>query len=189
MVSKIDKEPNYNAKFFSDLFNVTERYVQALATDGVIPKAARAKYPLFSVVRGYVKFLQDRQSRGTLAPEKQDDKLKLVSLKRERAELDLELFKGALIRVEDVRDIMTTAASTLRSRLDSIPGTAGPVVISLSAADAAATIKELINEGLQEFVGTEVVADAISQGSTDPGAKSNSIPMGRRKSSPVKRGK
>ena len=52
--------PAYPVSTIAKLFNLTERRVQQLASDGVIPKADRGKYDLVACVRGYIGFLQDR---------------------------------------------------------------------------------------------------------------------------------
>ena len=44
----------------SKIFNITDRRVQQLASDGIIPKAERGQYPFIEAVQGYIKFLQER---------------------------------------------------------------------------------------------------------------------------------
>jgi len=50
--------PVYPASFYAKLFNLTERRIQQLASNGVIPRVERGKYPLIGTIQGYVTFLQ-----------------------------------------------------------------------------------------------------------------------------------
>ena len=49
---------SFNIVAISKLLKLTERRVQQLAKDGIIPKAERGKYDLVSSVHGYVDFLK-----------------------------------------------------------------------------------------------------------------------------------
>ena len=49
---------SFNIVAISKLLKLTERRVQQLAKDGIIPKAERGKYDLVGSVHGYVDFLK-----------------------------------------------------------------------------------------------------------------------------------
>lgn len=55
---------NVPCKFLAQLFGVSERRVQQLAKEGVIPKAERGEYPLLASVKSYVKSLQGALRHG-----------------------------------------------------------------------------------------------------------------------------
>lgn len=52
--------PSYPVATIAKLFNLTERRVQQLAKEGVIPKPEKGKYDLIGCVRGYIAYLQER---------------------------------------------------------------------------------------------------------------------------------
>ena len=52
--------PLYPVKTIASILNLTERRVQQLAHEGIIPKAERGKYDLIGCVRAYIKYLQER---------------------------------------------------------------------------------------------------------------------------------
>ena len=45
------------------LLDLSERRVQQLSREGVIPKAERGQYDLIGSVRGYVRYLRDHRHR------------------------------------------------------------------------------------------------------------------------------
>lgn len=47
------------AAVLARVFDCTERRVQQLARDGVIPRSGRGKYPFFAAVRAYIAFLRE----------------------------------------------------------------------------------------------------------------------------------
>ena len=51
--------PEVSAGFLSGLLGITDRRVQQLAAQGVLPKASRGRYPMAGCVRAYVQFLQN----------------------------------------------------------------------------------------------------------------------------------
>lgn len=52
--------PTYPVATIADLLMVSERRVQQLAKEGVIPKAERGRYELVPTVQGYIRYLQER---------------------------------------------------------------------------------------------------------------------------------
>src|SRR5690554_4944951 len=54
----------YPAEVVSRLLNLTERRLQQLAREGIIPKAAHGKYPLVQCVQGYIRYLQQLARQG-----------------------------------------------------------------------------------------------------------------------------
>ena len=84
-VSQLDPFGDVGAAVLASLLGLTATRVQQLAREGVIPRAARGKYPVRSGVRGYVEFLR----RSSAGPENVDPE-------------KLEPFKQRV--VEDIRD-------------------------------------------------------------------------------------
>lgn len=116
------QSPNYPASFYAKLFNVTERRIQQLAKDKVIPKAARGKYPLIGVIQGYVQYLQERSlgqefSDGDLRAER----LRLTRAQARNMELKNEIVEGSTAPIEIIQMVLSRIAGEAAGELDSIP--------------------------------------------------------------------
>lgn len=120
------KDPTKPAKFFADLFGVTERRIQQLAKDGVIPKAGRGQYPFIGTIRGYVRFLQERQEAPNTnkegeAVDYRGERTKLVIEQRRKIELQNEQTAGNLCVKFDMQIAMADAFKMVQNTVQSIP--------------------------------------------------------------------
>lgn len=101
------KSPTVPVSVLAKLFNLTSVRVQQLAADGIISKAGRGQYDLWSSVRGYIKFLQERKVNQWDSDDNPSD-IKKEQLRRTKEEADkLELInaktRGELVEVELVK--------------------------------------------------------------------------------------
>ena len=101
------KSPTVPVSVLAKLFNLTSVRVQQLAADGIISKAGRGQYDLWSSVRGYIKFLQERKVNQWDSDDNLSD-IKKEQLRRTKEEADkLELInaktRGELVEVELVK--------------------------------------------------------------------------------------
>lgn len=115
-------EPNYPAVFFSKLFNLTDRRIQQLAKEGIIPKAARGKYPLIGTIKAYVSYLQER----TLSGEVSDKDIKglrsrLIEAQAISIELKNDISKGNTAPIDIVSQVLSKICVIISSEVDSIP--------------------------------------------------------------------
>ena len=70
------------------MLKLSERRVQQLAKDNIIPKAERGKYDLVSSVHGYIDFLKAKAGGDFTAEEVLKNKNKLLKAKAEIAEIE-----------------------------------------------------------------------------------------------------
>lgn len=118
------RDPNYPAAFFARLFNLTERRIQQLAKDGIIPKAAQGKYPLIGVVQAYVKFLQERSLTGEVSERDKDIKglrSRLIEAQAIAIELKNEVARGETAPIEVIGDVLSKVCAVIAAEVDSIP--------------------------------------------------------------------
>ena len=94
---------SFNIVAISKLLKLTERRVQQLAKDGIIPKAERGKYDLVSSVHGYIDFLKAKAGGEFTAEEVIKNKNKLLKAKAELAEIEKQKATGELIPKEEVK--------------------------------------------------------------------------------------
>lgn len=117
-------EPNYPASFYAKLFDVTERRIQQLAKDGIIPKAARGKYPLIGTIKGYVKYLQERSL--AQVTDYSDSDIRAQKLRLTKAQADAQEHKNEIAQQHAVpTEFATYALARISAEaggvLDSVP--------------------------------------------------------------------
>jgi hypothetical protein len=143
----------YPVKVIAKLLLISERRVQQLVKDGVIPKTEHGRYELAPTVQGYVRYLQERSLGRPSAPEDyHNEKARLVKLQADRAELEVEELQGRLVRADDVSRHWYDMINACKNRLLSVPSRAAPVVSSESSAGMCQQIiDDLIRESLEEL--------------------------------------
>ena len=130
---------HYPAKIIARLLDIREQRLQALARDGVIPKAKWGKYALAPAVHGYIKYLRDTGSAGDDAQTNPD---KLEPFKRRahyQAEMDkirLQRDRGELVPAVEVEQAYAEVFTILAQALDTLP--------DVLERDAAATPAQLV---------------------------------------------
>ena len=143
------------------LFGVTERRVQQLAKDGIIPAASTRpyKFDLLLTVQTYIRYLSDKvngKEEKTVDNVKAEaDKLRAeADLKRSKAdiaEMQLKELEGKMHRSEDVEAMTNDLVYAIRSMIMALPGRlAMDVSQAASAAEASALMRaecaKILNE-------------------------------------------
>ena len=162
--------PLYPAKTIAKLFNLTERRVQQLAREGIIPKAERGKYELIGAVQGYVKYLQERSvGQHEASPtDLMEHKVRLTKAQASEKEIQVEMMKKNLIHVDDVVDTWGKIIGIAKSRLMALPRRLSSKL--LSAADLRETeiiIKNGVVEVLEEISSVQDVFENAGVGNED----------------------
>ena len=140
----------------ADLLGVTERRVNKMTEEKVIPKADRGKYPLKPCVKAYLAYI-NRFRKQNLPTLEDDDGNKLdkeqwtakyTKRRTEKLEFEMAILRGQYVASEQVRTEAAKVGDTVRKALMRIPPTLAPVVCRLNPANAEARIAEAINEAL-----------------------------------------
>lgn len=149
----MSSEPNYPASFFAKLFDLTERRIQQLAKDGVIPKAARGKYPLLGTIKAYIKFLQERSLGSEVSPgDLHVERIRLTKANADKVELEVALLDGSVILASTVEAVQSRFISAFRSKCLAIPTKVSPRLVHLSdLAEIESEVRESIYEALTEL--------------------------------------
>ena len=80
------------------LLDLSERRVQQLSREGVIPKAERGQYDLVGSVRGYVRYLRDQALKAQAgAPDYAAERARFIRARADLAEMEAEEKRRALI--------------------------------------------------------------------------------------------
>ena len=147
-----------NTKWLSSFFKLSERRIQQLTQEGILPAVKRTKegnqYDLIPTIQRYIYYLQDlvnNRTKSTEDQEKQrlDAEIKLKEAKAEIAHLDLKVLKADVLRVEDVRAYVEDLAATTKALLTALPGRLAMDVLNVNTA---AEVSEIIDVAIIEIL-------------------------------------
>lgn len=150
------------------LLNLTERRLQQLAKEGIVPKAGRGMYPLASTVRAYVSYLQQSEgAEGELDPDKLKPFMRKAHYQAEKEKLSLAQERGELIPRIEVEMEFGRVAKIVTQALESLP--------DILERDAGATPPQIART--QSII--DVVREEINLSLIAPTANADSAPRQR----------
>lgn len=140
------------------LLDLSERRVQQLSRDGVIPKATRGQYDLIASVRGYVRYLRDQAAKAQAgAPDYASERARFIRARADLAEMEAEEKRGSVIAAEDVEIAWIALLSLLRTRLLALPDRLAPLAhAEATPAGVRDVIRGAIREALEELAESDV---------------------------------
>ena len=144
------KQNLQGSAIIAKLFGVTERRVQQLAQEGIIPAAERRpyKFDLLPTVQAYIKHLSDKangkEQKTADTVQAEADKLRAeADLKRSKADIsDMQLkeLEGKMHRSEDVEAVTNDLVYTIRGMILALPGRLAMDVVQVTSANEAAAL-------------------------------------------------
>ena len=170
------------------LLDLSERRIQQLSREGVIPKAERGQYDLVGAVRGYVvsacRDLAVRAQAG--APDFGVERARLIKAKADLAEMEADGRRGELLPADAVEAAWTAVLARLRARLLVLPDRLAPLCHEeTTIAGVRDQIRKAVREALDELAATPVVAadpdgagtagDDGAGGADDPAATAGTL--------------
>jgi phage terminase Nu1 subunit (DNA packaging protein) len=162
------------------LLDLSERRIQQLSRDGVIPKAERGQYDLVAAVRGYVAYLRDLAVKAQAgAPDFGVERARLIKAKADIAEMEAEGRRGELLPAEAVEAAWTAILARLRARLLVLPDRLAPICVEeATIAGVRDQIRKAVREALLELSETPVFAEEPegSGAAGDDGARGAGYP-------------
>jgi phage terminase Nu1 subunit (DNA packaging protein) len=149
----IMSEATYKVGVIARLFGVSERRVQQLAKDGIIPKAEKGKYELIGSVRGYIAFLQERAfGKDVMTIDAHQERARLLKAQADKTELEVKVMNRNLIYVEEVKSDWSAMAVAFRSRLLGLPTRGAQIATGLKEFhEIEQALRELVHEALNEL--------------------------------------
>lgn len=148
------------------LLDLSERRVQQLSREGVIPKATRGQYDLVGSVRGYVRYLRDQALRAQAgAPDYASERARFIRARADLAEMEAEEKRGSLIAAEDVETAWIAVLAALRTRLLALPDRLAP---RLHAEESPAGMRDLMRGAVREALEELAETDVRPQRDVDP---------------------
>jgi len=154
------------------LLDLSERRIQQLSREGVIPKAERGQYDLVGAVRGYVAYLREQAVRAQAgAPDFGAERARLIKAKADLAEMEAGGRRGALLPAEAVEAAWTLILARMRARLLVLPDRLAPLCHEeTTIAGAREQIRSAVREALDELAAQPVVIAADPGGAGAAGA-------------------
>ncbi len=164
-----DESRYKNTKWLSSFFKLSERRIQQLTQEGILPTVKRTRdgnqYDLIPTIQRYIYYLQDLVNNRVKSSEEQerqrlDAEIKLKEAKAEIAQLDLKELRAEMLRAEDVQAYVEDLAATTKSLLMGLPGRlAMDLANATTAAERSETIEEAIFEVLNQLSEYEFSVD------------------------------
>lgn len=111
----------FPAATIARLLNISERRLQQLAREGVIPKSGRGRYPLAATVRGYVVYLQQSGAVESIDPDKLEPFKRRAHYQAEIEKLALETKSGELVPRAEVEREFARVFDVMARFLDVLP--------------------------------------------------------------------
>jgi phage terminase Nu1 subunit (DNA packaging protein) len=162
------------------LLDLSERRVQQLSREGVIPKAERGQYDLIGSVRGYVRYLRDQALKAQAgAPDYAAERARFIRARADLAEMEAEEKRHSLIAAEQIEAAWIAVLALLRTRLLALPDRLAPQAFEQSTVgDTRNLIRAAIREVLDDLAQSDIELEpdidlaecAQSEGVTDPEA-------------------
>lgn len=158
------KQNLQSSAIIGKLFDLSDRRVQQLAKEGILPTASTRpyKFDLLPTVKAYIKYLSDKANgkevKNADTVQAEADKLRaeadLKQSKAKIAEMQLKELEGKMHRSEDVEAVMNDLVYTVRSMIMALPGRlAMDVVQADTANEASAIIRAECHKILNELAG------------------------------------
>lgn len=156
------------------LLDLSERRVQQLSREGVIPKANRGQYDLIGSVRGYVRYLRDQavKAQGG-APDYAAERARFIRARADIAEMEAEEKRLSLIASDQIEAAWIAVLALLRTRLLSLPDRLAPQAFDqATVGDTRNLIRSAIREVLDDLAQPDVQLESQTEfdGLADPEA-------------------
>lgn len=171
----------YRAAALANLLNLTERRVQQLAKEGIIPKAKKGQYDWVSCVKNYIQYLQDRalgrtDGRYRDASDIKFERKRLIKAQADNAECEYQLRRGELVALNLVIEILNEVAVLYGSSVDALPGRLAPelagmndpALIKAKLFDECRHIRNLTAERLERFAIDQESRGKVREDSESP---------------------
>lgn len=139
----------YPVSIIAQLLNLSDRRVQQLAKDGIIPKADKGKYDLVSSVRSYVKYLYERAfGQNNESIDSHVEKARLLKAQAAKAELELAVMQDKYMEISEVEFLWSGMVLAFRSKMLSLPTKLTPTLAG--ASNDFAKIEHILENEINE---------------------------------------
>ena len=181
----------YPISVIAKLLDLSDRRVQQLTREGVIPKAERGRYELVPAVQGYIRYLRDRSigKDGAVIPDIAAERARLIKEQADKFAMENATARGELLPALLVGRAWEKAITSFRARMLVLPRKALPRLRGASGDAAKEKILSgMVREALNELVASDCsgivsgACEGLVRGGEDFEAPAgpDDQPMGRR---------
>ena len=150
-------QQTYSTTTIAKLLQLSERRVQQLTKDGVIPKVDRGKYELVPAVHGYINYLRHQMSAEVSTDDIVKNKNRLTLATAELREIEKSQLEGELIPALEIKKTWLHYVNLIKTKLMSIPNKTAPQMVTVNNInDAKNILKERIHETLNEIAKVDI---------------------------------
>jgi phage terminase Nu1 subunit (DNA packaging protein) len=145
----VNTSATHPLKTIATLLDLSERRVQQLSAEGVIPKSERGRYELVPAVQGYVHFLRDRNvNPGVVSLDVA--RQRKTAAEAELAEIELAKARADVVAIDDVAKRWDAILSGVRTRMLALPSKVAPMV---THENDQGIVKECIEDAIHTALG------------------------------------
>jgi phage terminase Nu1 subunit (DNA packaging protein) len=140
-------------KVVANVLNLSERRVQQLAKENIIPKANNGRYDLMPTIKAYIMYLQDLNTGKKLGVEELSvQRVRLLKAQADKTEIEVDILEGNVIPADEVEEKWGRIITAFRARILSLPNKLAPLVTATNDyKEAEEIIKEYVYEALIEL--------------------------------------
>ena len=150
-------QQTYSTTTIAKLLKLSERRVQQLTKDGIIPKVDRGKYELVPAVHGYIDYLRHQMSAEISTDDIVKNKNRLTLATAELREIEKSQLEGELIPTLEIKKTWLHYVNLIKTKLLSIPNKAAPQMVTVDNINEAKNIlKERIYDTLNEIAKVDI---------------------------------
>ena len=153
----------YPVGTIAKLLMLTERRVQQLTAEGVIPKPERGRYELVGAVQGYIGYLKARTAgldALEAGPDAAGDKVRLIKAKADLMSMEAARASRELLPAAEVAKADEVIFAGLRDRVMAVQSVA-PLLCDAALKDGERAVRPILREALTsalEDIGSAEVA-------------------------------
>ncbi len=142
----------YPTGTIAKLLMLTDRHVQRLTAEGVIPKTGTGRYELAPAVQGYIRYLRERALRGDTAGEEvAKSKGRLLKARARAAEIEADTLEANSVTRSEVDKAWGQIIDIIRTRVLAVPSAcAGPAFSAASLVEVNAIITAAVYDALDD---------------------------------------
>ena len=142
--------PTYPVKTIAKLLMLTERRVQQLSKDGVVPRAPDGGYELAPAVQGYIRFLQERSTGNASQVSNVDyhkERARKIKAEADIAEIEAAKRRAEAIDAQEVKQAWQLVLGEVRANMIGV--TPARIAQRVRGVDREAELKRIVREEIE----------------------------------------
>jgi len=138
----------YPVSAIAQLLKLTERRIQQLVKDGILPRPIQGNYDAIACTHAYIDYLR-RLVAGSGELSLTDERTRLTKLQADLAQVELDKQNGDLIKTDIAMKLWGEVITATRQRLLGFPTRIAPIV---AASQSIPEIKERLDSAICEIL-------------------------------------